>query len=344
VTGLVRRAPPLVLTPGEPGGVGHEITIKAWKELHSERDFSFALLTDINWLADICQNSGVGCPSKQISHLGEAAETFADVLPVLHRPLPVPATLGVFTAKTASWVTKTIQEAVELCLSRQASAVVTNPIQKEALYASGFNHEGHTDFLAELSRQNGHSVKEAMMLVGGGIRAVPVTVHIPLKEVPAKLTRQAIMDQARTLHAVLISSFGIESPRLAATGLNPHAGENGAMGREELETIAPALEALRAEGMNIVGPLPADTAFFPEMRASYDAILCMYHDQALIPVKALDFHGGVNVTLGLPFVRTSPDHGTALAIAGTGKARADSMIAAIKLAAQMASRGQYGNG
>jgi 4-hydroxythreonine-4-phosphate dehydrogenase len=181
-------------------------------------------------------------------------------------------------------------------------------------------------------------VHEVMMLVGGGLRTVPVTVHIAIKEVPTHLTQHSIIWQARVVARELLSKFGVITPRLAITGLNPHAGESGSIGREELDVIVPAIAVLRSEGIQVVGPLPADSAFTPEIRKSYDAILCMYHDQALIPVKALDFHGGVNVTLGLPFIRTSPDHGTALTLAGTGKAKPDSLIAAIKLAATMAHR------
>jgi 4-hydroxythreonine-4-phosphate dehydrogenase len=175
-----------------------------------------------------------------------------------------------------------------------------------------------------------------MMLVGGGLRAIPVTVHIALKDVPAALTRHSIVEQAIVVHQSLQSLFGIPHPRIAVTGLNPHAGENGSMGLEEIQTIRPAIADLQAKGLNVFGPLPADTAFFPQARNRYDAILCMYHDQALIPVKTLDFHGGINVTLGLPFIRTSPDHGTALDLAGTGKAQAESLIAALRLAADMA--------
>jgi 4-hydroxythreonine-4-phosphate dehydrogenase len=216
------------------------------------------------------------------------------------------------------------------------SGIVTNPIQKEALYGAGFRHQGHTDYLAHLSARHGRPVQEVMMLVAGDLRAIPVTVHIPLKEVPAQLTREAILSQARVTARDLQRFFGIAQPRLAFTGLNPHAGENGTMGREEIEIIRPALEVLRQEGLHVLGPLSADTAFHAEARAQYDAILCMYHDQALIPVKTLDFHGGINVSLGLPFIRTSPDHGTALGIAGKGIANPKSLIAAIRLASRMA--------
>ncbi len=216
--------------------------------------------------------------------------------------------------------------------------MVTNPIQKEALYAAGFKHQGHTDFLAALCHQKGLPAVDVMMLVGAGLRTVPVTVHIALNDVATSLTQSAICAQAKVVHMALQTCFGISNPRIAISGLNPHAGENGSMGREEIEIIRPAIAALQSEGITAFGPLPADTAFFPQARAGYDVILCMYHDQALIPVKTLDFHGGVNVTLGLPFIRTSPDHGTALNLAGTGKAQADSLVAALRLAADMAQK------
>lgn len=269
--------------------------------------------------------------------MAEGVKAFASTLPVLHRPLPALVVAGEFSAATAPWVIAAISEAVDLCLAGEAAGMVTCPIQKEALYAAGFRHQGHTDFLAHLCHQKGLPAKEVMMLVGGGLRAIPITIHIALKDVAQVLTEDMIVAQARVVQDGLKQRFGIAKPRLAFTGLNPHAGENGAMGSEEKTIIAPALARLRAEGLSVTGPLPADTAFLPEMRASYDAILCMYHDQALIPVKTLDMHGGVNVTLGLPFIRTSPDHGTALSLAGTGKARPDSLIASLRLAADMAA-------
>jgi 4-hydroxythreonine-4-phosphate dehydrogenase len=222
-------------------------------------------------------------------------------------------------------------------MASDAAALVTNPIQKEALYSAGFRHQGHTDYLAALAAKRGHRPHEVMMLVARDLRAVPMTVHIPFKDVPAALSMGMIVTQAHVVANDLQKYFGIARPRLAFTGLNPHAGENGTMGQEELTLIIPAINQLRSAGLTITGPLPADTAFHEEARATYDAILCMYHDQALIPVKTLDFHGGVNVTLGLPFIRTSPDHGTALGIAGTGKANPRSLIAALKLAGEMAA-------
>ncbi len=330
----------MILTPGEPGGIGVEITLKAWLALRDQTGMAFALLGDAQHVAKVAETINVPVPISEISSLDQVAGVFQRALPIIHHALPAPVSAGAFTAATALWVMAMIEKAVVLCLAGKASAMVTNPIQKEALYAAGFAYQGHTDFLAALTRLRGLPASDVMMLVGGGLRAVPITVHIALKDVPSALTTEAILIQTRIVSAALIEKFGIASPRLAMTGLNPHAGENGSMGREELDIIIPAIRHLQNEGFNITGPLPADTAFFPEMRKSYDAILCMYHDQALIPVKTLDFHGGVNVTLGLPFIRTSPDHGTALNLAGTGKAQSDSLVAAISLAQQMSSTAQ----
>jgi 4-hydroxythreonine-4-phosphate dehydrogenase len=212
---------------------------------------------------------------------------------------------------------------------------VTNPIQKSALYEAGFSHPGHTEFLAELA---GPGTIPVMMLANSKLRVVPLTIHIALRDVPAQLTQELIVERSRITHKSLQTVFGIPAPRLAIAGLNPHAGEDGTMGGEEKTIMAPAIEQLRREGIDVIGPLPADTMFHEEARANYDVALCPYHDQALIPVKTLDFHGGVNVTLGLPFIRTSPDHGTALNIAGKGIARPDSLIAALKMAAEMATK------
>lgn len=329
---------PVVLTPGEPGGVGPEITAKAWMALRQSGGPGICLITDADFMTQRCAQAGLPVPLRRIGSVDETAAAFPDALPVLHRALPASPKTGAFRAETAGWVISAIDEAVMLCLSGSAAAMTTCPIQKEALYAAGFAHQGHTDYLAHLARAHGHAADDVMMLVGGGLRAIPVTVHIALKEVPTALSGEAIERQARVVHTALQRHFGISSPRIAVTGLNPHAGEGGSMGREEIEIIVPAIQRLQAEGLAVRGPLPADTAFFPQERATYDAILCMYHDQALIPVKTLDFHGGVNVTLGLPFIRTSPDHGTALALAGTGKAHAESLIAALRLAQNMADK------
>lgn len=323
---------PLILTSGEPAGIAPDITAAAWSALRHDATATFALLGD----AAYWRSRNPGLPVAEVASIAEASRVFASALPVLHRPLASHPRPGTIAPDTAPQVIAAIDEAVDMALRGEASGIVTNPIQKEALYGAGFQHQGHTDYLAHLSARHGRPVQEVMMLVAEDLRAIPVTVHIPLKNVPAQLTRAAILSQARVTARDLTRYFGIARPRLAFTGLNPHAGENGTMGREEIEVIRPALDTLRAEGLDVLGPLSADTAFHAEARAAYDAILCMYHDQALIPVKTLDFHGGINVSLGLPFIRTSPDHGTALGIAGTHSANPKSLIAAIRLAARMA--------
>lgn len=323
---------PLLLTCGEPAGIGPEITAHAWAALRHEPDCCFLLLGDARYW----QRRNPELPIREIGSPREARRVFPDALPVLNRPLAAHPEPGTILRETAPQVIAAIEEAAELALSGAVAGLVTNPIQKDALYSAGFRYQGHTDFLADLAARKGHRVDEVMMLVAQDLRAIPVTVHIPLKDVPAALTTTAIIKQAKVVARDLLRFFGIARPRLAFTGLNPHAGENGAMGREEIDIIQPALDSLRQAGLNVLGPLSADTAFHPEARASYDAILCMYHDQALIPVKTIDFHGGVNVSLGLPFIRTSPDHGTALGIAGRGRANPQSLTAAIRLAARMA--------
>ncbi|MBC8035846.1 MAG: 4-hydroxythreonine-4-phosphate dehydrogenase PdxA [Rhizobiales bacterium] len=325
--------PPIILTPGEPAGIAPEITGLAWRTFKDTPHGCFFLLGDADYWA-IRNPSQI--PVRRIESPSEASLVFSQALPVLHRPLAAHPAAGKIDSGTAPQVIAAIDEAVSLAFDGAVSAIVTNPVQKEALYAAGFRHQGHTDYLAHLARRRGHDVHEVMMLVAKDLRAIPVTVHIPLAEVPRALTSEMIMMQARVVARDLSRYFGIARPRLAFTGLNPHAGENGTLGTEDRDIIVPALGQLAAEGLIVSGPLSADTAFHAEARAQYDAILCMYHDQALIPVKTLDFHGGINVSLGLPFIRTSPDHGTALNIAGTGTANPQSLIAAISLAAQMA--------
>lgn len=325
---------PIALTSGEPAGIAPEITGLAWQALRHRPECAFFLLGDCGYW----QSRLPGMQLARIDMPSSASGSFAGSLPVLHQPLAEFPKPGRISGKTAAQVILSIDSAVEFALKGKVSAIVTNPIQKEALYARGFRHQGHTDYLAHLVRTHGRACQEVMMLVAADLRAVPVTVHIPLAQVPASLSSGAIKDQARVVAAGLQACFGIARPRIAVTGLNPHAGENGAMGREEIEIIKPAIAELAGEGLNVFGPLSADTAFHADARAKYDAILCMYHDQALIPVKTIDFHGGVNVSLGLPFVRTSPDHGTALDIAGKGMANPKSLIAAIELASAMARR------
>ncbi|MEL7462477.1 MAG: 4-hydroxythreonine-4-phosphate dehydrogenase PdxA [Pseudomonadota bacterium] len=318
---------PLALTMGDPAGIGGEIAVKAWKSGDVARPFF--CIDDPDRLA------AFGVPIATISAPAEAAEAFGASLPVIPERLAAPAPPGDPAPQNANCVIRSIERAVEFARSGHASGVVTNPINKKALYdGAGFSHPGHTEFLADL----GDVERSVMMLAAPGLRVVPVTIHIPLAEAPRQLTAEAIADTARIVDAALRRDFGVETPRLAVAGLNPHAGEGGAMGREDLEIVAPAVEALQAEGIAARGPLPADTMFHEAARATYDAAICMYHDQALIPVKMLDFARGVNVTLGLPFIRTSPDHGTAYDIAGRGVADPTSLIEALNLANQMAAR------
>ena len=328
---------PIVLTCGEPASIAPEITAKAWQTLRYDVKNCFFMIGDAQDFYARTDISELGIPVVQITDPAHAVEVFGTALPVLDIRMPKPSRAAWIDTRNSQYVIDVIKLAADFCLKGLSSAMVTNPIQKDALYAVGFRHQGHTDFLASLVATAEEPIHEVMMLVADGLRAVPITVHIPLSQVPSSLTTEAIVAQGRVVAQALEKWFGIHNPRLCVTGLNPHAGENGAMGHEDEAIIAPAVAQLRGWGISVQGPVPADTAFHAEARAGYDAILCMYHDQALIPVKTLDFHGGVNVTLGLPFIRTSPDHGTALGLAGTGTARADSLIAAIKLAADMAA-------
>ena len=312
---------------GDPAGIGGEIAVKAW---HARGDLpEFFLLDDPDRIARI----DVAVPVKPISSPDEVAGIFSAALPVLPLELAETPVPGRPSLANASATIASIERAVAFANQGLAAGVVTNPINKKVLYdGAGFAHPGHTEFLAHL----GSVPRTVMMLAAPGLRVVPVTIHIPLADVPATLSREALIETARITEKALRTDFGITRPRLAVAGLNPHAGEGGAMGREEIELIIPVLEQLRAEGLDVTGPLPADTMFHPHARATYDVALTMYHDQGLIPIKTLDFARGVNVTLGLPFIRTSPDHGTAYDIAGTGRADPTSLIEAIRLAGKMA--------
>jgi 4-hydroxythreonine-4-phosphate dehydrogenase len=323
---------PLALTMGEPAGVGPEITLKAWIELRPSGP-AFAVLADPRLLRETAARLGITAPLREVGSMAEAAETFRAALPVLPTPLSALSIPGGPSSSAAAAVIGSIENAVALALSGEASGVVTNPIQKSALAGAGFPFPGHTEFLEHLAGP-GHRAR--MMLAGGGLRVVLVTIHEPLKAAIARLDRDMILKAGLDAARALIDDFGIVRPRIAVAGLNPHAGEDGTMGREEIEIVAPAVEALRAAGVEAFGPLPPDTMFTPRARAGYDAALCLYHDQGLIPLKTLDMMGGVNVTLGLPFVRTSPDHGTALDIAGEGRAEASSLVAALRMAAGIA--------
>ncbi|MEM1385424.1 MAG: 4-hydroxythreonine-4-phosphate dehydrogenase PdxA [Pseudomonadota bacterium] len=319
---------PLALTMGDPSGIGGEIATAAWASCKVAQPF-FAI-------DDPARLSG---PLAVIDDPSEAAAAFATALPVLPQPLPALAPPGQPDPTNAPSIVAAIDRAVGLVQAGKAAAVVTNPINKLALKkGAGFAFPGHTEYLAHLAG----APQAVMMLAGPSLRVVPVTIHIPLAEVPRQLTPALITETARITDQALRRDFGIAAPRLALTGLNPHAGEGGAMGREEIETIIPTIEALRAEGLSVTGPHPADTLFHAAARKHYDAALTMYHDQGLIPLKALDFDRGVNVTLGLPFIRTSPDHGTAYDIAGKGIADPTSLIEALNLAGRLAARRRAG--
>jgi 4-hydroxythreonine-4-phosphate dehydrogenase len=314
---------------GEPAGIGGEITLAAWRRLAATGP-TFLALDDPERL----QRLAGATPLQEIADPGEAEAVFPRALPVLALGQRVAALPGRPNGLHAAAVIASITRAVALTRAGATAAVVTNPIHKAVLYAAGFGFPGHTEFLADLAG----APLPVMMLAGPSLKVVPLTVHIPLAEVARRLDADRIVRRARIVADALRRDFGIARPRLAVAGLNPHAGEGGAMGEEEKLIIAPALTRLRAEGLAVLGPLPADTMFHARARAGYDVALCMYHDQALIPAKTLDFDEAVNVTLGLPFVRTSPDHGTALDIAGRGVARPNSLIAAIELAAVLARR------
>jgi 4-hydroxythreonine-4-phosphate dehydrogenase len=321
---------PLALTMGEPAGIGGEIALAAWLKGGLP---PFFLIDDANRLEQLAARLGWTVPIRAIAEPEEAVG-ISDALAVLHRPLPAPVVPGKPDTANSLAVIAAIELAVKLVRDGRAGAVVTNPIHKESLYQAGFKFPGHTEFLAEL----GGIGRVVMLIASPALNVVPVTIHQSLKEAIAGLTSEDIVATGRIVDEGFRRDFGIARPRLAVAGVNPHAGEGGALGREDLDIIAPAVAALRREGIAAVGPLAADTMFHAEARATYDVALGMYHDQALIPVKTLDFHGGVNVTLGLPFIRTSPDHGTAFGLAGTGTARPDSLISALTLAAQMAAR------
>jgi 4-hydroxythreonine-4-phosphate dehydrogenase len=318
--------PPIALTCGEPAGIGAEIAVRARATLGAEVPFF--------WIGDPSHLPG-GALWAAIPEPAASLHVPTDRLPVLPHPFAASALPGRPAPANAQSVIDVIARAVDLALTGMSLAVCTLPINKKALKdGAGFAFPGHTEYLAHLAG----GTKVAMMLACDALRVVPATIHIPLSDVPRTLTAGVLSDAIRLTDAGLRRDFGILRPRIAVAGLNPHAGEGGAMGTEDRDLIAPTLDQLRTEGIDISGPLPADTMFHPAARARYDAAVCMYHDQALIPIKTLDFAGGVNVTLGLPFVRTSPDHGTAFDIAGRGIADPTSLIAALRMAQAMGLR------
>jgi len=329
----------LALTMGEPAGIGGEIALKAWLR-RGEGVPPFYLIDDPGRLAALAGRLGWSVPISPLAAPRDAAPhdiaaIFAEALPVLSIGGSPRAEPGRPDPADAPLVIGAIDAAVAEVRANRAAALVTNPINKDALYRAGFRHPGHTEYLAELA---GTGAGAVMMLACPELRVVPVTIHLALRQAIEELSGAAIVHAGRVTHQALIRDFGVARPVIACAGLNPHAGESGALGREDIDIIMPAIAELRAAGIDVRGPLAADTMFHGAARRGYDAALCMYHDQALIPVKTIDFDGAVNVTLGLPFIRTSPDHGTAFDIAGSGVAQADSLIAALLLAAQMAAR------
>lgn len=326
---------PLALTQGDPAGIGPELTLRAWLERRERSLPPFGCIADLGHLTRLARKLGWSVPLRACGW-HDVSEIFAEALPVIALDGGTAVTPGAPDPATAPATIASIDQAVRAVRAGEASAVVTNPIAKSVLYQAGFRHPGHTEYLAHLAADGGDAPLPVMMLWCDELAVVPVTIHEPLRRVPERLTTALIVKTARIVAAELTSRFGIPAPRLALSGLNPHAGENGAMGDEDMTIIAPAIAILRAEGIDARGPYPADTMFHARARASYDAALAMYHDQALIPIKTIAFDEGVNVTLGLPFIRTSPDHGTAFDIAGKGIARPDSLCAALKLAARMA--------
>lgn len=329
--------PPLALTLGDPAGIGPEIIFKAWSRLRAEGP-AFVVVGDFQSLASV---SGSGMHLvRRVTAPKQAAQVFPEALPVLDLPLRSPVIAGQPSSAAAPAIIRWIETGAGLALSGAVSGLVTAPIAKAPLYEAGFQFPGHTEFLGELTAAANYQGARGpiMMLAVEGLRTTLVTVHEPLSKVGALLSVDKIVNAALVTYQSLRRDFGIAAPRLAVAGFNPHAGEGGTIGREEVEVIGPAVAELRAQGVDATGPTPADSLFHPAAREKFDAAVCMYHDQALIPVKMLDFWGGVNLTLGLPIVRTSPDHGTAFDIAGRGLARPDSLIAAIRMAATIAER------
>ena len=328
---------PLALTLGEPAGIGPDLTLAVWQRRRELDLPPFYLVADADFLAARARLLGLDVPLAVVAP-DEAATTFARALPVIPLGLAITAEPGRPDASSAPAAIASIRRAVDDVFAGKAAAVVTNPIAKNVLYRAGFAEPGHTEFLARLAEEaTGNPVTPVMLLWSAELAVVPVTIHLPLSGVFARLSTDLIVETGRIVARDLTARFRISCPRLAVAGLNPHAGEDGSLGNEDANIVAPAVERLRAEGIDAFGPLPADTLFHEAARAGYDVALCMYHDQALIPIKTLAFEHAVNVTLGLPFVRTSPDHGTAFDLAGTGRADASSLVAALSLAARLAA-------
>jgi 4-hydroxythreonine-4-phosphate dehydrogenase len=317
---------PVAVSMGDPAGIGLDVTLASWLDRRRLRLPPFVLYGEPAAVSARARRLGLGVPLAEVN-AADAARAFATALPV-------------YPVSGSNPIVGAIEKATAAVARGEACALLTNPIAKTSLQGGGLEYPGHTAFLGVLAARHwpGRTYRPVMMLACDVLKVVPATVHIPLAAVPGALTTTLLLDTIRITAAALSGDFGITQPRIAVAGLNPHAGESGMIGTEEERIIAPAVAKLAAEGLSVRGPYPADTLFHAAARVSYDAAVAMYHDQALIPIKTLDFDRGVNVTLGLPFVRTSPDHGTAYALAGTGKARPDSFIAALRLAVDIARR------
>jgi len=329
---------PLALTLGEPAGIGPDIALLAWLRRDELKLPPFYLLGDRAFLERRAKALGLDVPIADVEP-GRARTAFSTAMPVVSIGHAISAQPGRPDASSAPAAIAAIRQAVADVDAGRASAVVTNPIAKSVIYGAGFRHPGHTEFLAELAARDGKTPQPVMMLWSPTLAVVPVTIHLSLREAIVQLSTELIVSTARIAADGLKRSFGLARPRLALSGLNPHAGEDGSLGTEDQAIVAPAVDRLRREGIDARGPLPADTMFHDAARKTYDCAICMYHDQALIPIKTLAFDDGVNVTLGLPFIRTSPDHGTAFDIAGSGRANPASLVAALRLAERMAAAG-----
>ncbi|MBK17999.1 MAG: 4-hydroxythreonine-4-phosphate dehydrogenase PdxA [Rhodospirillaceae bacterium] len=325
---------PVAVTMGDPAGIGGEIVLKAWDELHDKPSRSFFLIDDSDRIRRIARQLNLNIDIHSITDPQQTKDKFTEALPVLEEKLDTDVAPGEPNPLSAPSVVRSIDRAIEAVLGGEACAMLTNPIHKPTLYDAGFAYPGHTEYLAAQTKAERSPV---MMIVSPNLRVVPATIHLSLRDAIDALSVTSLVECIETTVTSLRNGFGIDHPHIAVAGLNPHAGEDGHLGTEEIEIISPAIEKLCNASLNVSGPYPADTLFHETNRKNYHAVVCMYHDQALIPSKTLDFDSGVNTTLGLPIVRTSPDHGTAFDIAGTGKASPGSFIAALNLAHEMAA-------
>ena len=334
---MVDCCSPIAVTMGDPAGIGGEITIKAWIKNHSSGKYPFFLIGDPIQIQNTAQQMNVDLPIRAIEKPELTNEVFSQALPILEERIETDISESVSNVSAAQTIIRSIDRALESVVSGTASAMVTNPINKSTLYDAGFPYPGQTEYLANKTNTTRPAV---MMIATANLRVIPATIHLSLRDAIDSLSIDQLVLCTTTTARALKQDFGISRPRIAVAGLNPHAGERGFLGREEIEIITPAINKLQVAGINVKGPFSSDTLFHENAREKYDAVICMYHDQALIPSKTIDFYNGVNITLGLPIVRTSPDHGTATDIAGTNRANPNSLIAAIKIAGQIAATRQ----